>query len=68
VLGLEKSPGWVTNWEVLPQVRTSEDKVRRKDLCGFVRTFYVLEKLSNVSRPDLVKTGHYSYYARRANN
>jgi hypothetical protein len=34
------SPSWV---------RTSEDKVRKKDLCGSVRAVYILEKLSDVS-------------------
>ena len=41
------------------RVRMSEDKVRRKDLCGSVRAVYVLEKLSNVSGPGLVEAGHY---------
>jgi hypothetical protein len=45
-----ESPSWV---------RTSEDKVRRKDLCGSVRTVYVLEKLSDVNGPDLVEVGRY---------
>jgi hypothetical protein len=31
------------------QVRMSEDKVRRKDLCGSVREVYVLEKVPDVS-------------------
>ena len=43
----------------LSWVRTSEDKVCRKDLCGSVRAVYVLEKLSDVSRPDLIEVGHY---------
>jgi hypothetical protein len=41
------------------RVRTSEDKVRRKDLCGYVRAVYVLEKLSDVSGSDLVEAGRY---------
>jgi len=44
------SPSWV---------RMSEDKVRRKDLCGSVRAIYVLEKLSDVSGPGLVEAGRY---------
>jgi hypothetical protein len=40
-------------------VRTSEDKVRRKDLCGSVRAVYVLKKLPDVSGPGLVETGRY---------
>jgi hypothetical protein len=40
-------------------LRTSEDKVRRKDLCGSVRTVYILKKLPNVSGPDLVEAGRY---------
>ena len=43
----------------LSWVRTSEDKVRRKDLCWSVRAVYVLEKLPDVSGPDLVEVGHY---------
>jgi hypothetical protein len=54
----------VTDWEVLPgcaRLRTKiEDKVRRKDLCGSVRTVYVLEKLPDVSGPGLVEVGHYN--------
>ena len=37
----------------------SEDKVCRKDLCGSVRTVYVLEKLLDVSGPGLVEAGCY---------
>jgi len=48
------SPSWV---------RMSEDKVRRKDLCGSVRAVYVLEKLPDVSGPDLVEAGHYKLIA-----
>ena len=40
-------------------MRMSEDKVRRKDLCGSVRAVYVLEKLSDVSGPSLVEAGCY---------
>ena len=43
----------------LSRVRTSEDKVRRKDLCGSVRAVYVLEKLPDVSGPGLVEAGRY---------
>ena len=32
---------------------TSEDKLRRKDLCWSVRVVYVLVKLPDVSGPDL---------------
>ena len=38
----------------------SEDKVRRKDLCGSVRAVYVLEKLPDVNGPGLVEAGRYS--------
>ena len=41
------------------RVRMSEDKVRRKDLCGSVRAVYVLEKLPDVSGPSLVEVGRY---------
>ena len=44
------SPSWV---------RMSEDKVRRKDLCGSARVVYVLEKLPYVSGPGLVEAGRY---------
>ena len=40
-------------------MRTSEDKVRRKDLCGSVRAVYVLGKLSDVSGPSLGEVGRY---------
>ena len=40
-------------------MRTSEDKVHRKDLCGSVRAVYVLEKLLDVSGPDLIEAGRY---------
>jgi hypothetical protein len=33
--------------------------VRRKDLCGSVRAVYILEKLPNVSGPDLIEAGQY---------
>jgi hypothetical protein len=41
------------------RVRTSEDKVCRKDLCGSVRAVYVLEKLPDVSGPGLIEAGRY---------
>jgi len=41
------------------RVRTSEDKVCRKDLCWSVGTDYVLEKLPDVSGPGLVEAGRY---------
>jgi hypothetical protein len=41
------------------RVRTSEDKVRRKDLCWSVRTVYVLEKRPDVSGSGLKKVGRY---------
>ena len=41
------------------RVRTSEDKVRRKDLCWFVRAVYVLEKLPDVSGSSLVEVERY---------
>jgi hypothetical protein len=37
--------------------------VRRKDLCGFVRAVYVLEKLPDVNRPGLVEAGPYKMVA-----
>jgi hypothetical protein len=43
------------------RVRTSENKVRRKDLCGSVRAVYVLEKLPDVSGPDLIEAGRYIF-------
>jgi hypothetical protein len=42
------------------RVCTSEDRVRRKDLCGSVRAVYIIEKLPDVSESDLVKTGRYT--------
>jgi hypothetical protein len=41
------------------RVRTSEDKVPRKDLCGSVRAVYVLEKLPYVNGLGLKETGCY---------
>ena len=41
------------------RVRTSEDKVCRKDLCWVVRAVYVLYKLPDVSEPDLGEAGRY---------
>ena len=43
----------------LSRVRTSEDKVRRKDLCGSMRAVYILEKLADVSGPGLIEAGRY---------
>ena len=43
----------------LSWVHKSEDKVHRKDLCGSVRAVYVLEKLPDVSGPDLIEVGCY---------
>ena len=43
----------------LSWVRTSEDKVHRKDLCGSIRVVYVLEKLLDVSGPGLIEVGRY---------
>ena len=40
-------------------VRTSEDKVRRKDLCGSIRAVYVLKKLPDVSGPGLIEAGRF---------
>ena len=39
------------------RVRMSEDKMRRKDLCGSVRAVYVLEKLLDVSGPGPCRDG-----------
>ena len=41
------------------RVRMSEDKVCRKNLCGSMRAVYVLEKLLDVSGPDLIEAGRY---------
>ena len=41
------------------RVRTSEDKVRRKDLYWSVRAVYILEKLPDVSGPGLREVGRY---------
>ena len=41
------------------RVHTSEDKVRRKDLCGSMRAVYVLEKQLDVSGPSLIEAGRY---------
>jgi hypothetical protein len=40
-------------------VCTSEDKVRRKDLCWSVKVVYVLEKWPDVSGPGLEEVGRY---------
>ena len=41
------------------RVRTSEDKVCRKDMCWSVRVVYVLVKLPDVSEPGLGEAGRY---------
>ena len=41
------------------RVRTSEDKVRRKDLYWSVRAVYILVKLPDVSGPSLGEVGRY---------
>jgi hypothetical protein len=41
------------------RVRTSVDKVRRKDLCWSVKIVYILEKRPNVSGLGLEEVGHY---------
>jgi hypothetical protein len=41
----------------------SEDKVRRKEMCGSVREVYVLEKLPDVRGPNLVEAGRYNVYS-----
>ena len=40
-------------------MRTSEDKVRRKDKCWSVRAVYILVKLPDVSGPSLGEVGRY---------
>jgi hypothetical protein len=40
---------------------TSEDKTCRKDLCGYVRTIYILEKLQDVSGSGLIEAGRYKF-------
>ena len=42
------------------RVRTSEDKVCRKNMCWFVRIVCVLVKLPDVSGPGLGEAGRYS--------
>ena len=42
------------------RVRTSEDKVCRKDMCWSVRIVCVLVKLPDVSGPGLGEAGRYS--------
>jgi hypothetical protein len=44
------------------RVRTSEDKVRRKDLCWSVTVVYVLEKRPDVSGPSLKELGRYTRF------
>jgi hypothetical protein len=39
---------------------TSEDKVRKKDLCGPMSAVYVIKKLSDVSGSGLVEVGRYT--------
>jgi hypothetical protein len=46
------------------RVLTSENKVRRKDLCWSVRTVYVLEKRPDVSGPGLEEAGRYSRHRK----
>ena len=41
------------------RVRTSEDKVYRKDLCWSVRAVYILDKQPDVSGPGLGEAGRY---------
>ena len=41
------------------QMRTSEDKVCRKDMCCSVRIVSVLIKLSDISGPGLEEVGRY---------
>ena len=41
------------------QVRTSEDKVRRKDKCWSVRAVCILVKLPDISGPSLGEVGRY---------
>ena len=41
------------------QMRTSEDKVCRKDMCWSVRIVCVLIKLSDISGPGLEEAGRY---------
>ena len=41
------------------RVRTSEDKVCRKDLCWSVRAVYILDKQPDVSGPGLEAVGRY---------
>ena len=45
--------------EIDSRVRTSEDKVCRKDMCWSVRAVCVLIKLPDVSGPDLGEAGRY---------
>jgi hypothetical protein len=43
----------------LSRMRTSEDKVHRKDLYESMRAVYILEKLPDVSGPSLIEAGRY---------
>ena len=49
----------------LSRVRTSEDKVRRKDKCWSMRAVYILVKLSDVSGPSLGEVGRYRIVTSR---
>ena len=40
-------------------MRTSEDKVHKKDKCWYVRAVYILVKLPDVSGPSLGDVGRY---------
>ena len=42
------------------RVRTSEDKVCRKDKCWSVKAVYILVKLPDVSGPSLGEVGRYN--------
>jgi len=43
-------------------VRTSEDKVHRKDKCWSVNAVYILVKLPDVSGPSLGEVGRYNLH------
>ena len=45
-------------------MRTSEDKVCRKDLCWSVRAAYILDKLPDVRGPGLREAGRYIMVSR----
>jgi hypothetical protein len=46
------------------RMRTSEDKMHRKDLCRSVRAVYVLKKLPDISGSGLVEAGRYTIKGR----